>query len=86
MGTCSDPPVTLDLLKPTYVVQNFHVLYKTSQSVSFQWEYNGLPSSQINFYIKQMGMKTYQDQFLEEKTLVSPGFEKKVNGFERQFL
>ncbi|KAI1708784.1 fibronectin type III domain-containing protein [Ditylenchus destructor] len=85
LGPCSDPPITLDKLRPTFVVQDLHVQYKTSQSVALHWEYSG-PSQNIGFYIKQMGMKTYQDQFLEEKTLVSPGFEKKVEGNERYFL
>uniref|UniRef100_A0A915DHU2 Protein-tyrosine-phosphatase n=1 Tax=Ditylenchus dipsaci TaxID=166011 RepID=A0A915DHU2_9BILA len=69
LGPCSDPPITLDKLKPTFVVQDLHVQYKTSQSVALHWEYTG-PSTNIGFYIKQMGMKTYQDQYLEEKTLI----------------
>ena len=34
----------------------------------------------------QIGQKTYLDQHLEEKRMVSPGFEKKLGGVERSLL
>jgi hypothetical protein len=36
--------------------------------------------------VKQVGQKTYLDQYLEEKRMVSPGYEKKIEGTERSLL
>lgn len=66
------------------MVQNLHVQYKTSQSVALQWDYEG--PQPVGFYIKQSGKKTYLNQFLEEKSLVAPGFEKRIEGIERNFM
>ena len=84
LGQCSDPPVTVDKLQPTHMVQNLHVQYKTSQSVALKWDYTG--PQPIRFYVKQSGQKTYLNQFLEEKHLVAPGYENKVDGTERSFM
>ncbi|KAE9553433.1 hypothetical protein FO519_003346 [Halicephalobus sp. NKZ332] len=84
LGQCSDPPFTVDKLQPTHMVQNLHVQYKTSQSVALKWDYTG--PQPIRFYVKQSGQKTYLNQFLEEKNLVAPGYENKVEGTERSFM
>uniref|UniRef100_A0AC35GJR7 Protein-tyrosine-phosphatase n=1 Tax=Panagrolaimus sp. PS1159 TaxID=55785 RepID=A0AC35GJR7_9BILA len=84
LGQCSDPPVTVDKLQPTFMVQNLHIQYKTSQSVALQWEYNG--PQPIQFYVKQSGQKKYLNQDLVEKRLVAPGIETKVDGNERSFM
>jgi hypothetical protein len=71
-------------LRPTYVVQHLRLEYKTSQSVKIRWDYAG--PAQIGFYIKQMGQKGYLDQDLVEKSMLSPQFEKRVNGTERELF
>lgn len=87
LGPCSDPPVTLlGLLTPTFVVQDLRLDYKTSQSVKIRWDYAGPLDPPIGFYIKQMGQKSYLDQELAEKSMVSPQWEKRVNGTERELL
>lgn len=88
LGPCSDPPVTLlGPLRPTNVVQNLRLDYKTSISVQIRWDFDELTSTQkIGFYLKQMGQKSYLDQDLVEKSMVSPQFEKRVNGSERQLF
>ena len=69
LGPCSDPPVTLvGPLRPSYVVQNLRLVYKTSQSVQIRWDYQG--PVQVGFYIKQMGQKSYLDQDLVDKSMV----------------
>uniref|UniRef100_A0AC34FWI0 Fibronectin type-III domain-containing protein n=1 Tax=Panagrolaimus sp. ES5 TaxID=591445 RepID=A0AC34FWI0_9BILA len=84
LGQCSDPPITVDKLQPTFMVQNLHIQYKTSQSVALQWEYSG--PQPIQFYVKQSGQKKYLNQDLVEKRLVAPGIETKVDGNERSFM
>uniref|UniRef100_A0A1I8B613 protein-tyrosine-phosphatase n=1 Tax=Meloidogyne hapla TaxID=6305 RepID=A0A1I8B613_MELHA len=89
LGPCSDPPVALNgPLRPTHVVQNLRLDYKTSQSVQIRWDFDPLASTsqKIGFYLKQMGQKSYLDQDLVEKSMVSPQFEKRVNGSERQLF
>ncbi|KAL3108135.1 hypothetical protein niasHT_016326 [Heterodera trifolii] len=85
LGPCSDPPVTIQgPLTPTFIVQNLRLDYKTSQSVKIRWDYDGpMP---IGFFIKQMGQKSYLDQELVEKSMVSPQYEKRVNGTERDLF
>uniref|UniRef100_A0AC34PW97 Protein-tyrosine-phosphatase n=1 Tax=Panagrolaimus sp. JU765 TaxID=591449 RepID=A0AC34PW97_9BILA len=84
LGQCSDPPITVDKLKPVFMVENLRVEYKTSQSVSLKWDYNG--PQPIKFYLKQSGQKTYFNHHLEEKHLVAPGYEDKIDGNERSFM
>uniref|UniRef100_A0A914GZU8 protein-tyrosine-phosphatase n=1 Tax=Globodera rostochiensis TaxID=31243 RepID=A0A914GZU8_GLORO len=85
LGPCSDPPVTIQgPLIPTFVVQNLRLDYKTPQSAQIRWDYTG--PAPIGFYVKQMGQKSYLDQELAEKSMVSPQYEKRVNGTERHLF
>ncbi|CAD5214257.1 unnamed protein product [Bursaphelenchus xylophilus] len=88
LGPCSDPPTTIEKIFPTRVVQNLHVQYKTSQSVALHWDFDSTLTHNTNlgFYIKQSGTKTYRTQFLKEETLTAPGFERRISGTERNFL
>uniref|UniRef100_A0A0N4ZBH1 protein-tyrosine-phosphatase n=1 Tax=Parastrongyloides trichosuri TaxID=131310 RepID=A0A0N4ZBH1_PARTI len=83
-GPCSDPPVTIDQLKPIYVATNLRVEYKTSTSVSLRWDYHG--PNDVEIYINQTSRKSYLDQNLEKRDMVSPGFRKILKSNERSVL
>lgn len=69
------------------VINQSSLKYNLIAKASFQWDYvNPEPDKPIGFYVKQMGEKHYYDQNLVDKNMVSPGFERKVDGTERSML
>uniref|UniRef100_A0A0N5B044 protein-tyrosine-phosphatase n=1 Tax=Syphacia muris TaxID=451379 RepID=A0A0N5B044_9BILA len=81
---CSDPPVAIERLDPTYVVSGLRLEFKTSNSVKLAWSYNG--SRSVQFYVRYSGNKSYVDnngKYFENNILP---IEKNIFAVEYIFL
>lgn len=83
-GPCSDPPVTIEQLKPLFIPSNLRIEYKTSNSVSLRWDYFG--PNDVDFYVNRTSRKSYLDHNLKPQEMVSPGIRKILKGNDRSLL
>ncbi|CAB3404167.1 unnamed protein product [Caenorhabditis bovis] len=83
-GPCSDPPVVLESVTPTYMVENLRVRWKTSNSVQLTWDYHG--PRNVGFYVNHTGRKEYLNHELQLKTMTTPGFGQDLDEKTREYL